>query len=501
MVEEEKKIHYLWKPIEFSKNWVDTDTSILDDINDSWFQRRKVLQENSKDYENFLNELKREHAIETGIVEKMYDLSKGITETFIKEGFVQSYLSHGDTNVPESDLMAHLKDHLEAVDFVFDVVKNNRDLTTSFIKQLHQLVTRNQQYAEGRNQFGQKTKIELKKGVYKVRENNPSREDGTVVMYCHPDHVASEMDNLIAMYNDAVQKDTHPLILAAWVHHAFTTIHPFQDGNGRVARLLASLIFIKFGYFPFTVLREEAKVKYIKALEQADADSPQALVDYFAAVQKKNIQKALNIKEVSSTSASFSEIENILVEKIKTLKEKTKKEHQDMLKLSRKEVFNFCNQTINKIAKNLQKKLYGAAKIKIRSCSFSNHRKHESGTKLQNFFYKQIVKYATSQDYYFNRTLPKAWLTFTVELSKNKSYQLGITIHHYGYDDSALAIGAFLEYKGSGFDEKDSTILPLDIPPHVISISGNNIEKKKKNIHSYLENTLTIVMAQIASEI
>jgi len=76
-----------------------------------------------------------------------------------------------------------------------------------------------------------------------------------------------------------------------WFHHAFTTIDPFQDGNGRIARLLASLILIKHGLFPFTVLRGEAKVKYIDALEKADAHEFQPLIDYFAEVQKKHIEK------------------------------------------------------------------------------------------------------------------------------------------------------------------------------------------------------------------
>ena len=62
-----------------------------------------------------MNRLKREHAIETGVIERLYDLKKGITEPFIKKGFVESYLSHDDTNVPTQVLMKHLKDHLDAV--------------------------------------------------------------------------------------------------------------------------------------------------------------------------------------------------------------------------------------------------------------------------------------------------------------------------------------------------------------------------------------------------
>jgi len=72
-----------------------------------------------------------------------------------------------------------------------------------------------------------------------------------------------------------------------------------------------------------------------------------------------------------------------------------------------------------------------------------------------------------------NSSLPKGWLTFRVELAESKRYQLGIAVHHYGYDDSTLAIGAFLEFL-TIHDENDERVdaaLPLEIKPHVISIT------------------------------
>lgn len=485
-----KKIFRLWKPVTLNKLWANSDTSILDDISPSWFARREVLKEGTGAYSDFLNRLKREHAIETGIVERLYDLKKGITETFINQGFVKSFLSHGDTNIADDDLMAHLNDHLDSVNFVFDVLKDDRPFSTSFIKELHQLVTRNQKYAEGRDQFGNKLKIDLLRGQYKIRENNPTRDDGTKILYCSPDHVASEMDNLIEIYNKNA-KSMHHLVLATWFHHAFTTIHPFQDGNGRIARLLTSLIFIKNGLFPFTVLREEAKVKYIEALEKADNGMPQNLVSYFAEVQKRNIQKALNIKEVTSTS--LDEVQTIFANKIENWKQKKVEEHQDLLIKSRGEIFTYCNFVLDELMQGLKLKLNGNVELSMASCSFEN-------TEKQHYFYKQIISYANKHDYYFNRGFAKGWISFTIDMEKNRKYQLGISIHHYGYDDSTLAIASFLEFKGSEFDEKMDTTLPLEIPPHVISIS-QKIDLKKKNIKTYLENALTLSLAQIASEI
>ena len=105
------------------------------------------------------------------------------------------------------------------------------------------------------------------------------------------------MDNLVKIYDDLVGQQIHPVIVAAWFHHAFTTIHPFQDGNGRIARLLASLIFIKSYYFPFTVLGQE-RDKYITALELADQNKPQPIVDYFGGAQRRNMKKPLILKQL-----------------------------------------------------------------------------------------------------------------------------------------------------------------------------------------------------------
>ncbi|MCE7923856.1 MAG: Fic family protein [Haliscomenobacteraceae bacterium CHB4] len=494
------EVFRLWKPIEFTSAWAQCDTSVLDDISDSWFIQRQKLQDNSLEYKEFLERLKREHAIETGIVERMYDLSTGITEAFINEGFRSSLLSHNDTNIEPQTLMQHLNDHLEAVNWIFDIVKDNRPFSVSMVKQLHQLVTRHQETAEGRDAKGTKLKIPLLKGEFKKWENNPIRPDGVKVLYCPPEHVASEMDNLINTYNRLSEESIHPLILAAWVHHAFTTIHPFQDGNGRVVRLLASLIFVKAGFFPLTVLREEAKVKYIEALERADEGSPQPFVTYLGEVQKRNIQKALNVQEVSSSS-SFEAVQEALIQKIRAQREAVLAAKADALVVGRRKIFSICDTYLQEVEQNLKKKYGKDVGVYLKKCSFDDTRIHDATKRaFQDFYYAQIIGYAQKHSYYFNRNLPKAWFILGFDFSEEKKYHVGITIHHFGYEDGALAIGAFLEHKGKNEEDTPNTVIPLAIPPHVVSAYTNG-EGKEANIRRYLEDTLTAVLAQIASEI
>lgn len=512
---QDTKVVDIWKFIEFSEVWEQCDTANLDEISPSWFRRKEELEKTSSEYSDFLEKLKRQHAIETGIIERMYEISKGVTETLIEKGFAETLISHGDysDNLTKDELMNHLRDHLSAVDFVFEFVKNNRSLSTAFIKELHQVLTAHQDYAEGRDQFGTKLKIPLIKGKYKERENNPSRQNGNgkiLFKYCPPEHVEAEMDNLIFIYNDLLKRNIHPVIISSWFHHAFSTIHPFQDGNGRLARLLASLIFIKFGFFPLTVLREDAKDVYIKSLELADTGNPQPLVSYFIDIQRTNIEKALNLKSVSAAT-SFDQVANILSEKLQNLKVRTVKERLQRIETNRLSVFQISSTILNELLHDLQNKMRGTAHIYLTSCSPDHITK-------QHYFTNQIVKFASKHNYYFNRFLPKGWFRFVFEITDQKIYQLIVTHHHFGYEDDSYALGAFLEFIESedvarsirnleddnfrkGSDGMIISHVPMDIKPYKISLDTEKIQDRQGNIKTFLHDILTLTLAQIASEI
>ncbi|GFZ83085.1 hypothetical protein GCM10008018_31270 [Paenibacillus marchantiophytorum] len=161
----------IWEPISFDENWLKVSVIKFDNIAPSWYRRREVLKSNETEYQQFLDRIKRQQAIETGVIERLYDLKEGITETFIKEGFVESYLQHGDTNIEPTHLMSYLKDHFDAIDFIFDFVKNNRSISKSFILELHQLITSHQNHTEALDQFGNIIQVKLLKGQFKQYPN------------------------------------------------------------------------------------------------------------------------------------------------------------------------------------------------------------------------------------------------------------------------------------------------------------------------------------------
>ena len=492
-----EKQRQVWTPIKFSEKWAESTTAKFDDLAPSWFKRRKTLTERDDDYKDFLERLKRQHAIETGIVERLYDLSEGITQTFIKEGFIDSYIGHDDTNIAPRQLMGYLNDHFEALGFVFAVVKSQRKLSNAFIKELHALLTKHQKTTPAVNGLGRTADIKLSKGEFKKHPNTPRREDGTLCLYCPPEQVESEMEKLLNTYEELVAAKENSIIVSAWFHHAFTQIHPFQDGNGRMARLLSSLIWIKEWLFPLTVNRDE-KSTYIGALEKADAGDPNDLVAFFSEAQSKSIDRFLNYKMEVKPRDTLAEVATVLGEKVSQFKQKKEAIRQELLASHREKVFDKVYKVFGDLREELMEALRGKdIEIQVKSVRLE--------TKEAHWYAKQIIDYASSHDYYFNRSLPRFWFRFSFKIAQEKRYDLIVTIHHSSYDDSVMAVGAFLEF----FDEKAidegehtdyASSIPINMEPHKISLEEIT-SKLLQNIESYVRDVVKIGLTIITSEI
>jgi predicted nucleic acid-binding protein len=243
-------------------------------------------------------------------------------------------------------------------------------------------------------------------------------------------------------------------------------------------------------------------------LELADNSEPQNLVDYFCEVEKRNIEEVLNLKLESPVSKkSLEEITDVFTQKLGTWKQGLQKERLDTIKNNRIKIFDFSKSVLNETLVELRKKIdESMAKIYLNS----------SYPESEDYFHynHQIVDYAKTHDYFFNRTLPRGWFKLSFVLSKERQYWLVISIHHFGYDDSTIAVGAFLEFieastngkkKPNGFSRKGQdnnliTSLPLDIKPHIISLEAN-IKELENNLKSFLQDAVTVTLGQISSEI
>jgi fido (protein-threonine AMPylation protein) len=147
-----------------------------------------------------------------------------------------------------------------------EAATGERPLTEMFIRQVHKIMLRTDYIPEGKN-------YTVHAGIYKTRPNSVQTPTGEIFEYASPEETPALMMDLIAWYNN-VEKEAKrsPLEIAALFHYRYIRIHPFEDGNGRIARLLVNYILAKHGY-PMIVVHDSDRNGYLGALGQCDANT------------------------------------------------------------------------------------------------------------------------------------------------------------------------------------------------------------------------------------
>lgn len=197
-------------------------------------------------------------------------LTYGETAFFLREGLT----SEGK---PLKDYV-EAKNHAEAIDYLQEVVQSKKTLTEGFIKELHGLLLRDIDHTVVMDAGGKLIHKPLGAGRYKVRPNHVLTLSGTIHKYTEPIKVLDEMQNLLKWLQPSsklrlagkVSKKLHPVERAALFHYRFVCIHPFDDGNGRMSRLLMNLLLMQAGYPP-CVVHNSKRREYLRSLEHADS--------------------------------------------------------------------------------------------------------------------------------------------------------------------------------------------------------------------------------------
>ncbi len=311
-------IAHKWQPITPLSEDCDYDFSEIDSLQRRWLHIKRERDEIVPDaFDAFLERLTRSWAIETGIIEGLYTLDRGMTETLVMRGISAELIEQSSTDKDPQELATILHDHQNTVKGIFAQIRRGRSISAIAVQQVHQTLTQNQSTFRAVNQFGQWFDATLHHGSFKTLPNNPTRPDGTIHQYCPPEQVASELDKLIEWYNEYLQ-DTdryHPLMTAAWLHHRFTEIHPFQDGNGRVVRTLLTWHLVREGYLPIVVKRDD-RADYIDALEKADDGDLAPFVDLLVKLQKQTILSALGAYTPGEHPKLIDEALDFVIEQI-----------------------------------------------------------------------------------------------------------------------------------------------------------------------------------------
>ena len=425
---------YKWKPIEdLPDDWTKLASSELGGLAAVWVEHYETIKD-SKALKQFNERLRREWAIETGIIENLYYIDRGVTLTLIEKGIEASLIPHGSTDRPAELIVPILKDHEEVVTGLFDFVGQQRQLSTSYIKQLHQALTQHQRTTAAKDNFGTMMEVELLRGDWKKLPNNPTKSDDSIHEYCPPEQVASEMDRLISLHQEHLEKGVPPEVEAAWLHHRFTQIHPFQDGNGRMARTLASLVFLRAGLFPLVVHLEDRDL-YLDVLFEADFGDLKPIVQFFSRAQKKAINQALGLSEnVLLEATAVEQVISVGVERLRERKRRQAYNKQPSLIVSKLE--QITQEKLVIIANRLD------SNLKEVDSKYSAQAVEETDNLIYDAFDLPAIRISRKAGYLFNPYSYKSW--FTLRIQQDEESLLVVSIHTVGLKSAGInAVSAF----------------------------------------------------------
>jgi Fic family protein len=223
-------------------------------------------------------------------------------------GETYTFLMHGLT-AKGKPLKDHLdiKGHNEAILFLKSLVKIENDLTEMDIRSLHSMILVEPYQSEAQTPDGQATTKTIRIGAYKQQPNHVLTQTGEIHYYADPIDVPILMSELVDWFNIARKNPKiHPSVLATFFHHRFVNIHPFDDGNGRLSRILMNLILMQKGYVP-AVIKLKERTDYYAALSQADKNEFLPIVEFVA----EEVLNSLNLYLKAARGESIEEDDDL----------------------------------------------------------------------------------------------------------------------------------------------------------------------------------------------
>jgi Fic family protein len=492
---DEQNIKHIWRPetgiADIEGDWRTLTASEIDGIRKIWSEQQERLK-GTKQLTEFLEKLSREWAIETGIIENLYDIERGVTQTLIERGFQAELLVHGSTNQPPNYVIQLLRDQKAALDGVFDFISQRRELSTSYIKELHAVLLRSQTFTEGIDSLGRNVLVPVTRGEWKRLPNSPTR-DGVLYGYAPPEHVASEMDRLIGYHALHRKRGVPPDVEAAWLHHRFAQIHPFQDGNGRVARALASLVLVQAGLFPLVVTRDD-RVEYLDALEAADGGELKPLVELMARLQRVQFRQATAISE--NILAAESDVQHVLSGLLDAAQQ-----HQEQKLKALRRVFEHADALADAIVTRLDTLVPGITTALQRVTPTGTAFVTRSNESTDHYYRSQIIYNAKYHLKYFADTSDyRAWVC--LNMIWERKARLVFAFHGIGRPFSgSLVCAPFLEFRDMDDEGHiDTAVVPVAEEAFVFFYNETEARSLER-FKPWLERVLTVALRELSQNL
>lgn len=257
--------------------------------------------------------------------------SNAIEGNSLTYGETKTFLLHGNT-ASGKPLKDHLeiKGHNEAIIELEEIVKGKVELSEHMIRGFHQLILGEPYSAKAITIDGAETTKQIIPGKYKSQPNHVRTATGEIFYFTEPHLVQAEMELLLTTFRENQnKKEIHSLLLAATFHYNFIRIHPFDDGNGRIARILMNLILMMNGYPP-VIIKTEDKENYFRALRQADGGELEPFTEYIGNLLVHSLE--LMLKGANGESI---EDEDDLDKRLKLLLAQIDENHKNSIQVKR----------------------------------------------------------------------------------------------------------------------------------------------------------------------
>ena len=248
--------------------------------------------------------------------------SNAIEGNSLTYGETRALLMHGVT-AQGKPLKDHLdvKGHREALDYLERFVQAEEPLTLAAIREIHRVLLGEPYEAVAETPGGQRTRRTITPGEFKTQPNHVVTETGETHYYARPEETPALMRELVDDYRAGWAQveagGADAVVFAADLHHRLAAIHPFDDGNGRMARLLMNLVLMRAGYPP-AVIRQENRPAYYGALAEADAGGLDTLVRFVAGELEATLDLYLRTLRGEPDPTAFSRRVALLKREVKT---------------------------------------------------------------------------------------------------------------------------------------------------------------------------------------
>lgn len=166
-----------------------------------------------------------------------------------------------------------MRGHDVAIEWVRQLAKDQRLFTEGDIRDLNRMVLKEGFWRVAQTADGAQTRKWIEPGQYKTQPNHVLTITGEMFYFASPEETPVEMAEFVMWLREEMATPTISLAsLLTQLHHRFIRIHPFDDGNGRVVRLLMNYVLLHSGLLPI-VIKSKERLHYLDAIAAADASN------------------------------------------------------------------------------------------------------------------------------------------------------------------------------------------------------------------------------------